>query len=72
MKDILKKIVSITKTQEQPKKAINKPVVAKPKKAKPIEKNKISAVQKKRNIEAVNKNNREKKILDELKKLLNV
>jgi hypothetical protein len=60
MKDILKKIVSITKAQEQPKKA------------KPIEKNKISAVQKKRNIESVNKNNREKKILDELKKLLNV
>jgi len=68
MKDILKKIVSITKAQEQPKKA----VAVKPTKTKPIEKNKISAVQKKRNIEAVNKNNREKKILDELKKLLNV
>jgi uncharacterized membrane protein YgaE (UPF0421/DUF939 family) len=68
MKDILKKIVSITKAQEQPKKA----AAVKPEKAKPIEKNKISAVQKKRNIEAVNKNNREKKILDELKKLLNV
>ena len=68
MKDILNKIVSITKAQEQPKKA----VAPKPLKAKPIEKNKISAVQKKRNIEAVNRNNAEKKVLDELKKLLNV
>jgi hypothetical protein len=70
MKDILKKIVSITKAQEQPKKAVA--VAPKPSKAKPTPKNKISAAQKKRNIEAVNKNNREKKILDELKKLLNV
>jgi hypothetical protein len=61
MLDILKKIVSIRKEQPEVK---QKQTIKKP--------SSISPIQKKKNIEKVKQNNKEKQVIDELKKLLNV
>jgi|694.fasta_scaffold100976_4 hypothetical protein len=58
MLDILKKIVSIRKEQPEVK---QKQTIKK-----------VTPIQKKKNIEKVKRNNKEKQVIDELKKLLNV